>query len=60
MSIALKISFFCFVVGILTLFFTDHIWPIAIPFLAVAILIPLIKFIWGVAGWASNKVEGWK
>lgn len=55
-----QVSIFFFMTGITILIFSDfypNTWFVSIPLIAIAILIPLVKFMWKVAGFAADKVE---
>jgi hypothetical protein len=52
-----KISLISLILGIIFVFFDSPMWYWAIIFISVAIVLPLIKKIWVIAGWASDKIE---
>jgi hypothetical protein len=52
-----KISTISLILGIIFVFFDSPVWYWSILFISVAIVLPLIKKIWVVAGWASSKIE---
>jgi len=51
------ISLISLVLGLILFFFDRPIWYLSILFFAIAVIVPLTKMIWGIAGWASDKVE---
>lgn len=53
-----RIAIISLILGIIFVFFDSPTWYWSILFISIAIVLPLIKNIWKVAGWASDKIEG--